>query len=330
MAMPAVSDTHVDEQQDLAGITVTPTGAALGAIITCGDLRRADAATVQAIRQSSLNHLVVVVRGQSLFDPDLIKIGRSFGECDLTSQGPESPLALKGKAIQGGKFAEFPEITVVSNVVENGTAIGGLGDGELVWHTDRSSNPRPPAESLLYALEVPPAGGQTAFCNMYQALAALPRDLRRRIEGLVLKHDNTTDSAGNVRSRFIEFANASPADVPGGVHPLICTHPATKCDYLYLGRRPKSYLMGLEIAESEALLDALWDHATRPALTWQHEWEVGDLIVWDNRCTLHRREAFDPNSRRIMHRVIVKGAEPFRLDGEREPHRRGASHTAAA
>ena len=158
------------------------------------------------------------------------------------------------------------------------------------------------------------------------ALGTLPPELRRRIDGLRLKHDSTTDSAGNIRSRAVQFANASVRDVPGGVHPLICTHPGTTCDYLYLGRRPKSYLMGLEIAESEALLDALWAHATKPAFTWQHEWQIGDLVIWDNRCTLHRREAFDPSSRRIMHRVIIKGAEPFRQDGERAPHRRGADY----
>ena len=86
--------------------------------------------------------------------------------------------------------------------------------------------------------------------------------------------------------------------------------------------------MGLDVTESEALLDALWSHATQPAFTWRHEWQVGDLVIWDNRCTLHRREAFDPNSRRIMHRVIIKGAEPCRAPGEHAPHRRGASHRA--
>jgi len=324
------SETHIAEpRQHKTEITVTPTAAALGAVVTCGDLRGTDVATFQAIRQASLDHLVIVVRGQAVSDSDLVKFGRHFGECDLTSSGPESPLVAMGKAIQGGKFAEFPEITVVSNVIENGTALGGLGDGELVWHTDRSGNRQPPAQSLLYALEVPPAGGETAFCNMYLALETLPSDLRRRIEGLQLKHDSTTDSAGKVRAKLIQYEGASARDVPGGVHPLICTHPDTKCDHLYLGRRPKAYLMGLDLAESDALLDALWDHATRPALTWHHEWQVGDLVIWDNRCTLHRREAFDPNSRRVMHRVIVKGAEPFRLPDERAPHKRGASHMPA-
>jgi taurine dioxygenase len=311
-----------------AAISVTPAEGALGAFIACGDLRRADTAILDAVRQASLDHLVVVVRGQTLADGDLVKFGRHFGEYDITSQGPESPLVAMGKAVQGGKFADFPEITVVSNVVENGVALGGLGDGELTWHTDRSSHRAPPAESMLVALEVPPAGGQTAFCNMYRALDTLPPDLRRRIEGLKLKHDSTTDSAGKVRAKLIQYEGASVRDVPGGIHPLVCTHPDTKCDYLYLGRRPKSYLMDLDVAESEALLDALWEHATQPAFTWQHEWQVGDLVIWDNRCTLHRREAFDPNTRRIMHRVIITGAEPFRAPGERPPHPRGASHTA--
>ena len=321
---PVGASNFAGPRSQLTGITVTPTAAALGAIITCSDLRRADSATLDAIRQASLDHLVVVIRSkQALSDADLVKFGGHFGEYDISSQGPESPLVAMGKAIQGGKFADFPEITVVSNVVEDGIALGGLGDGELVWHTDRSSHRAPPAESMLCALEIPPAGGETAFCNMYLALDALPRDLRQRIEGLQLKHDSTTDSAGKVRAKLIQYENASVRDVPGGVHPLICTHPDTQCDYLYLGRRPKSYLMGLDVAESEALLDTLWEHATQPAFTWMHEWQVGDLVIWDNRCTLHRREAFDPNARRIMHRVMIQGGAPVRAPGRHAPHQRG-------
>jgi taurine dioxygenase len=327
---PFTASDIADPRAQPTGITVTPSAAALGAIITCSDLRRADRAMLDAVRQASLDHLVVVIRsGQALTDGDLVEFGRHFGEYDISSQGPESPLVAMGKATQGGKFAEFPEITVVSNVVENGVALGGLGDGELVWHTDRSSHRAPPAESMLCALEIPPVGGETAFCNMYLALDALTHDLRQRIDGLRLKHDSTTDSAGKVRAKLIQYEGASVRDVPGGVHPLICTHPDTQCDYLYLGRRPKSYLMGLEVAESEALLDALWEHATQPAFTWMHEWQVGDVVIWDNRCTLHRREAFDPNSRRIMHRVMIQGAAPSRAPGRHAPHRRGAGFLAA-
>jgi len=328
-------DARVDDSGRTASsqpsptIEATATGHALGAIITCGDLRSADSATLAAIRQASLDHLVVVIRNPGLSDADLVRFGRHFGEYDISPHGPESPLVASGKAVQGGKFADFPEITVVSNVVENGVALGGLGDGELVWHTDRSSYRAPPAESLLYALEIPPAGGETAFCNMYVALDSLPADLRRRIDGLQLKHDSTTDSAGNIRSHMIKYQDASVRDTPGGVHPLICTHPETKHDYLYLGRRPKSYLMGLDVAESEKVLDALWAHATQPSFSWQHEWRVGDLVIWDNRCTLHRREAFDPNSWRIMHRVIIKGTPPTREAGQPAPHPRGADHLAS-
>src|SRR5262249_12761943 len=168
--MPIVSATNdapLGAQQHVAGIRVTSTPSALGAIITCGDLRHADPATIQAVRQAGLDHLVVVVRGQALSDADLIKIGRNFGECDLTSAGPESPLVAMGKAIQGGKFAEFPEITVVSNVVENGIAIGGVGGGELGWHTHPSRYLPPPPGSLLYSLAIPPAAGGAALSPHY-------------------------------------------------------------------------------------------------------------------------------------------------------------------
>jgi taurine dioxygenase len=95
----------------------------------------------------------------------------------------------------------------------------------------------------------------------------------------------------------------------GAVHPLVCTHPETGRRMLYLGRRRNAYLVGLELAESEALLDELWSFVNRPEFAWEHFWRVGDLVLWDNRCTMHRRDAFDPHSRRIMHRTQIKGEQ---------------------
>jgi taurine dioxygenase len=284
--------------------------APLGAEIRCADLRQADAETIREIRTAWLAHLVVHFRGQQLTDDDLIAFGRGFGEFQYSNPLP-SPLANEGRVKQGGSRETHPEITIVSNVVENGVAIGGLGDGELVWHTDMSSFEVPPNQTALYAIEVPKGGGQTGFNNMYAAYDTLPPALRKRVEHLQLKHDATIDAAGYIRKNFAHAADMDLTISPGGVHPLVRTHPETGRNCLFLGRRSKSYLVGLGIEESEALLDELWAHATQPALAWFHEWQPGDLLMWDNRCVMHRREPFDAAARRVLHRVVIKGSKPF-------------------
>jgi taurine dioxygenase len=295
-------------------IEVVPTRACLGAEVRCGDLREVGDAAAKAIREAWLAHLVIVIRGQQLTDQDLIAFGRRFGEFQLSNPLP-SPLANEGKVQQGGSQDDLPEITVVSNVVENGVAIGGLGDGELVWHTDMSSFEAPPNQTALYAIEVPPSGGRTGFNNMYVAYETLPAELRAKVEHLTLKHDATIDAAGYVRKRFAD----APDDIrasPGAVHPLVRTHPETGENCLYLGRRSRAHIAGMSVPESEALLDTLWAHATRPELAWFHDWQPGDLLMWDNRCAMHRREPFDPAARRVLHRIVIKGTKPYRSDAK--------------
>jgi taurine dioxygenase len=198
----------------------------------------------------------------------------------------------------------FPEIYVVSNVIENGVPIGSLGAGEATWHTDMSYLDEPPKASMLYALEVPPTGGDTWFCNMYLAYESLPDLLRQRIQGLHVKHDGTYNSGGYVRHGVT--AVDDPVTSPGAYHPLVCRHPETGQRGLYLGRRRNAYISGLPLAESESLLDDLWSFATRDEFTWRIEWRVGDVVLWDNRCTMHRRDSFDPASRRVLHRTQIK------------------------
>lgn len=279
-------------------ITLAPAGAALGAEIRGADLRRLDEQEFAAIRRAFTAHSVLLFRGQTLSDDDLIAFSRRFGELD------RAPVQENGRRFVEGK----PEIYVVSNVVEKGVAIGSLGAGEAAWHTDMSYLEDPPMASLLYALEVPPSGGNTGFCDMYGAYAVLPEDLKRRIAGLRIKHDATYNSGGYVRAGLA--ATDDPRTSPGAVHPLVCIHPESGRRCLYLGRRRNAYIPGLDLAASEALLDELWSCATREELTWHHAWRAGDLVLWDNRCTMHRRDAFDPASRRIMHRTQVKGVAP--------------------
>jgi taurine dioxygenase len=252
--------------------------------------------TFDRIRAAWPAHQVLVFRGQSLSDAALVRFSRRFGELD-TVPGWErySPDG-------------YPEVLTISNVTEGGTAIGALGDGESAWHTDMSYLDRPPAASVLYSHEVPAAGGDTWFMNMYAALDTLPADLRRAIAGRMLNHDASHDSTGALRGDHRPFAEVSAA--PGTRHPMIRVHPETGRAALFLGRRLNAWVVGESVADSEALLDRLWAHCGAGAFVYRHRWRAGDLVMWDNRCTMHRRDPFDGAARRVMHRTQIKGREP--------------------
>jgi taurine dioxygenase len=284
-------------RQTAGAFDVIPTGSALGAEVRGVDLGDLDDATFERLMQAWHQHSVVLVRGQSLSDQDLIAFSRHLGDLDW------APIQENGRRFVEG----LPEIYIVSNVKVDGEPIGSLGDGEAVWHTDMSYLEVPPKASLLYSLEVPPTGGNTSFCSMYRIYQALPQRLRDRIADLKIKHDGTYNSGGYVRQGVTPTDD--PVTSPGAVHPLVCTHQDTGRRMLYLGRRRNAYLVGLKLADSETLLDELWSFVDRPEFAWEHSWHVGDLVMWDNRCTMHRRDAFDPNSRRIMHRTQVKGEQ---------------------
>ncbi len=289
-------ESKVARDAAVGSLEIIPTGAALGAEVRGVDLTSLDDRQFAALRDAWHQHQVILLRGQTLDDQDLIAFSRRFGDLDW------APVQETGRRFVEG----LPEIYIVSNVKQNGEPIGSLGAGEAVWHTDMSYLEKPPMASTLYALEVPPSGGNTSFCSMYAVYQALPPELKRRIAGLKIKHDGTYNSGGFLRQGVTPTDD--PRISPGAVHPLVCTHPDTGRQMLYLGRRRNAYLAGLELAESEALLDELWRFVERPEFAWEHVWRVGDLVMWDNRCTMHRRDPFDDATRRIMHRTQIKGA----------------------
>jgi taurine dioxygenase len=229
------------------------------------------------VRKAWLTHIVLLFREQQLSDADLVQFSRRFGVLDVA---PMSDIGISS-------VPNFPEIFVLSNVVEKGRPIGTHGAREVHWHTIMSYTRHPPMANVLYPIEVTRRGGESGFLNMYLALETLSTDLRTRIEGRTAKHDATIDSAGRLRSGAQEIED--PAQGPGAHHPLIVIHPDTHREALYLGRRKNAHIDGLPTAESEALLDALWKHATEERFAWHHHWRLGDLILWDNRVTLYRR-----------------------------------------
>jgi taurine dioxygenase len=273
---------------------------ALGAEVTGIDLAKplsqADADDIEAAWRE---RLVVVFHGQTLSDPQLIAFSKNFGELDPPGPNPYGEPFNK----------EHPELNVISNVKENGKQIGNLGDGEAVWHADMTYVDVPPKAALLHALEVPPpeAGGNTYFANMFAAYDALPPELKRAAEGKNAVHDASRNSAGMLRKGYSEVTDVR--HTVGAHHPLVRTNPKTGHRALFLGRRPNAYVLGLTVPESDALLDALWEHATQPRFAMCHEWQIGDLLMWNNLSVLHRRDPFDSKTRRVMHRSQIRGNE---------------------
>jgi len=245
---------------------------------------------------------VLVFRQQTLSDEQLVHFSSHFGELDA------SPIGEAVHPKSSVHIPNLPEVTVVSNIFEAGVAIGVLGADEAEWHTDMSYNLEPPSASILYALEVPPHGGDTSFLNMYEAYKVLPTDLRNKVERFTAKHDASVNSTGRRRKGFQPVTDVSQA--PGARHPMLRTHPVTGRKALYLGRRLNACIVDLPVEESEHTLDALWYEIRQAGYTYTHQWKVGDLLLWDNRCTMHRRDAFDPTARRLMHRTQIKGDKP--------------------
>jgi taurine dioxygenase len=280
-------------------VVVTPVSPYIGADISGVDLSQplSDAQFAQ-IHDAWMKHHVLRFRGQGLSKDQLLHFSRRFGDLD------KAPINVRGKPWVEG----YPELAVMSNIKENGQSVGSLGYGEAVWHTDMSYNDVTPSAALLYAIEVTKVGGETGFLSMYHAYETLPADLKAAIEGRMIKHDSSRNSAGELRSGFKEVSD--PREAPGAVHPAVIRHPVTGRKALFLGRRPFGYIMGMSLEDSEALLDKLWAHATRNEFAWFQKWNPGDLLIWDNRCVMHKRTAFDANERRFLYRSQVRGVKP--------------------
>lgn len=298
-------------------VDVVPLPFSSGAEVRGCDIRNLDDESFEVVRRAYYDHLVLVFRGQKLTDHELMTFGRRFGRLVGALPANHRPMGVRERDKQ------FPEINVISNVKdEAGIAIGMLGDGEADWHSDYSFYELPLSTSVLYALEVPPAGGETGFANMYFAYDTLPAKLKQKVNGLTIKHDLSLNSIGQQRRGVPPTLDVVTS--PGAIHPIVRTHPETGYNALYLGRRRHAYVVGLPVPDSEELLAELWSHATHQQFQWHHSWKVGDIVVWDNRCLLHHRNPFAPHARRIMHRVQCEGSKPYySTDSEKGRHPRG-------
>lgn len=299
-------------------IKVSPMDTALGATITGFDVREPlSSSDRDAILQAWYDHLVLVIPEQPMTDEQLMQFTKNFGELEYSAEALVKS-NYQVDSVFGSDKTVPPEIAVVSNIVKDGEPIGVLGSGEAFWHTDSSFVEIPPDGSLLHALEVPPSGGNTHFLNMYRAYETLPQATKQRIANLSVNHSISHTSAGEPRKGFENVTDVTT--LPGARHPIVRTHPATGRSALFLGRRLNGYIVGLPVDESEALLDELWSHTVNVAYTMEHHWHVGDSVIWDNRCAMHRRDAFDPSARRLMHRTQLKGTRPFYRPEREDAH----------
>lgn len=259
------------------------------------DLTRLSDDEFEAIYAAWLQYGVLRIRDQAIDEAQLQAFSARFGPLE------EIPMGRLPEADR--KKIKNRYVTQLSNILVDGKPIGGLGNAEASWHSDMTYVDIPPPASILLGVEIPEVGGDTYFANQYAAHDALPPSLRERIATLTIKHDAAHTSIGKLRPGFEAFDD--PRDAPGAIHPIVREHDETGRPVIYLGRREWAYIPGLELQESEALLDELWKYAALPDNVWRQHWRPGDVIIWDNRCVLHRRDDFDPSTRRLMKRCQV-------------------------
>src|SRR2546425_386591 len=268
-----------------------PLSPALGVEIIGVDLsEEIDDYAFAQIRDAWHQNLLILLRGQELSEEDQVRFAEKFGP----------PAVIHTKQFVRG----HPAVMLISNIREDGKPIGALPDGEMHFHTDQCHQERPAMASMLYAIEVPSKGGNTLFADGYKAYETLPPEIKRRIDGRRALNAYDYDTASTKRgTRLAE-------GVPSYVHPVVRTHPATGRKALYVNRLMTVRIEGMPPRESDELLDFLFDHQERREFIYEHVWRPGDLLMWDNRCTLHARTDFSADERRLMRRVTILGERP--------------------
>ena len=304
----------------MAEVIVPLEGARFGARISGVDPGSIDDAQAGRLRQASVDHhgtlvfdfgrlldvdelnALTAVFGTNEFAPGLITgygKRRREGEPELTVE--EEIAALRERGID-------PYLLFLGNVDPKTGVRRDVSEkffGEWEWHTDMSYVPEPPTFTLLHGRIVPDEGGDTGFCSQVLAAAAMPADLRAAVDGRRIKHDSTYSSNGEIRPGMAP--PPTPVDAIGPYHPILRRLPGTDQEALFLGRRTNAYVEGLSLDESEALLEALWAHATQPDFMYRHRWTVGEVVVWDNRVVMHCRHPVDAAATRFMWRTQTRG-----------------------
>ncbi len=251
-----------------------------------------DAETVTAMNKAWLEHLVIVIRGQQLSDEDQVRFGGYFGPIgDYLRPG-----ALRSEAMK----ERHRSVMFVSNIVENGEPIGTLPDGEMMFHTDTGYARNPHKATTLYAVELPDRGGPTIFSNQYAVYDALPDTLRATLTGRDAKNAYEFGTMIKTKDRYDAPETAT------AIHPIFRPHSETGRMTVYVNELMTEEIIGLTEGESRAALDELFALQREPRFLYEHVWQLGDLVMWDNRCTLHARTDFPRDQRRLLRRITVE------------------------
>lgn len=265
----------------------------IGAEVRSIDLRAVtDAAAIATIRRAWLESIVLVFRDQDLSQEDLLRVTAWFGQIGELAR----PRHLRPVGYQH----LLDNIMLISNIREDGEPIGALPDGEMMFHHDMMHAEVPHNATLLYSVEVPSTGGNTLFASGYAAYDTLDPAIRDRLEGRrasVHYHYGSTQR-GDDRG-VVAFGEAT--------HPVFRTHDETGRKAVYVNRLMTVGVVDMDRAESDRLMNAVWDHAETPAFVYEHVWKKGDLLIWDNRCSMHARTDFPSSERRLLLRTTVQG-----------------------
>lgn len=282
--------------QDVLDLTITPLSPACGALIGGVDLtKELSDATVNAIRKAWDDHLVLIFRGQTITQEQQLRFAARFGELGNRKVAPEP---LRGRT--EGILQTDPKVLLVTNIKVDGEPIGAFGDGDMWYHIDSGYAARPYRYTFLYALELPSTGGNTLFSNMYKAYDAVPPALKQKLTGKKALHIH-------------EYKRTEKADLtdisktPHFFHPVFVTHPNTGRKSLFVDRLMTQRIEGVSPQESADILEQLYEIGERPEFVFEHVWQLGDFLMWDNRCTIHARTYFPKEERRLLRRCTVEG-----------------------
>ncbi len=247
-----------------------------------------DDSTFALIQDAFHDNCVALFRNQTLNEEQEWKFAARFGAVGKVHH-------------QHNGASKLPGVMYISNIRENGELIGSLPDGEMFFHHDQCYIEKPAIATMLYAMEVPSVGGNTIFANMFKAYETLPEDIKARLEGVKAMH--VYDYATNPTKRGAVIKEGTPHYA----HPVVRVHSGNGRKALYVNRLMTDHLVGFEPAESEKLLNYLFDHSEQKQFLYEHVWTPGDLLIWDNRSCTHARTDFSAAERRLMRRVAIVG-----------------------
>jgi taurine dioxygenase len=292
MSMTSTIDAQAS-RQTAAPLQFKPLTKYIGCEVSGIDLREpVPQAAGEAIYRTWLDYGVLLFRDQQLEQEDLIRVTGIFGEF--------APLGRPKHTLPSGFSKILPNIMLISNIRENGETIGALPDGEMMFHHDTIHRDDPHKATLLYSVEIPTYGGDTLFASGTAAYDTLDPAMKQKLEGLRAVNYYVYNSVKRNDKQAVDATSQA-------VHPVVRTHEETKRKALYVNRLMSVRIEGMEEAESDALLNVLFDHSEKPEFVYTHVWRKGDLIVWDNRCSSHARTDFPADQRRLLLRTTVKG-----------------------